>query len=731
MLRPAARPTARRTARAVWTDHTLLAAALAALLWGFTTVIDGRSWYVSAILVAILTGVTCAVLRSVGVRHVWPIALVVELLVLAWIFVPQTMVGFIPTPSSLAELGRMLGRAQDIMVEEAAPVAAAEPIILVIAGAFGLLAIIGDWLLERIRAAQLIGVMLVAVFVAPAITAGDTPPVWIFLVVATLWLFLLRSRTRERTDRGWRGRSPALIVAILALMVSALLPPLLPDIRAVATSWGKAPTPVFGRGINPMLELGQNLRRNSTSLALTYTTNAKAAPYLKVSTLRDFSGKTWRPGQSAAGDRIEGQIGIDPDIKTTDTRTTISIKNLRSSLVPAPYPALGISGLKGPWEYERVGLTIRSARDDTRGQTYTVNSMKIAPTADQMRELSSRSRPSLVPYLQLPTNVPSVIGETALEITEDAGTDYDRALALQRYLRNGSFRYSESAPVADGYDGNGVDVIAQFLDKKTGYCVHFSSTMAVMARTLGIPSRIAVGYAPGDVIDTRGGKNVYGNTSDDLHAWTELYFEGAGWVGFEPTPGVGSATSFAEANGAPSEPVDSGGDATQRPGGLDGQEFGAEGAAPTETADSTTTRTLVVTVLGLFMLGITPLLLRRIRRAWRVSRRSVDPLWNELEDTAQDFGIVTSRADTPRGFASRLRTREGVDVEALDRLLRRVEAARFSREGVADDGRADLLAVLRSLGEGASRGERLRAAALPRSLAGRGTYAVLRPEVLA
>ncbi len=143
--------------------------------------------------------------------------------------------------------------------------------------------------------------MLAAIFVAPALTAGDTPALWIFLVVAALWLFFLRTRTRERTDRGWRGRSPALIVATLALVASALLPPVLPDIRAVAASWGKAPTPVFGRGINPMLELGQNLRRNSTSLALTYTTNAQSAPYLKVSTLRDFSGKTWKPGRVRPG----------------------------------------------------------------------------------------------------------------------------------------------------------------------------------------------------------------------------------------------------------------------------------------------------------------------------------------------------------------------------------------------------------------------------------------------
>lgn len=723
MLRPAGRPTVRRTARTMWADHVLLAVALAVLLWGFTTVIEGRDWYVSAVLVATLAGATCAVLRSVGVRRVAPIAVLIELFVVAWIFVPSTLLVFVPTPASFAELGRMLGSAQDIMVEERAPVAAAKPVILVIAASFGLLAILGDWLLERARAAQTVGVLLAAVFVVPALTAGDTPALWIFLVVAALWLFFLRTRTRERTDRGWRGRSPALIVAGLALVASALLPPTLPDIRAVAASWGKAPTPVFGRDINPMLELGQNLRRNSTSQALTYTTSAQSASYLKVATLRDFSGKTWKPGTFVSGDRFEGQIGLDPDIKTTDTRTTITIKNLRSAFVPAPYPALGVSGLKGPWQIQRMGLTIKSARSDTRGQTYTINSIKIAPTADQMRGLSSRSRPSLEPYLKLPPKMPSVIGDTAREVTRDAPTDYDKALALQQYLRNGGFRYSESAPVADGYDGNGVAVIAKFLEAKAGYCVHFSSTMAVMARTLGVPSRIAVGYAPGDVIDTRGGKNVYGNTSDDLHAWTELYFEGAGWVGFEPTPSVGNATAFAEKDGTPTPAPGNESDATQRPGGLDGQEFGVDGVTPSTPEDTTTTRTLVATGAGLLLIASAPWLLRRLRRAWRMRRSAPDPLWAELEDTAQDFGITTSRADTPRGFAARLRARTGVDVEALDRLLRQVEVARFSRSGGhVDDGEAELRAVIRSLAAGASRAERLRAGLLPRSLAGRRTY---------
>ncbi|MEO6606262.1 MAG: DUF3488 and transglutaminase-like domain-containing protein [Aeromicrobium sp.] len=713
----------------MWSDHALLAIALAVLLWGFTTVIDGRAWFVSAALVTTLAVATCAVLRAVGVRRVAPFAVLVELFALAWIFVPSTMVSIIPTPDTLVELGRMLGRAQDIIVEERAPIVAADPVILVIAAAFGLLAILGDWLLERPLAAQYIGLMLVAVFVAPSLTSGDSPAVWIFLVVAVVWLFLLRARTRERMDRGWRGRSPALIVAALALALSVAVPPVLPDIRAVAAAWGEAPTPVFGRGINPMLELGQNLRRNSTSQALTYTTNAKSASYLKVSTLRDFTGKTWKPGKAVVTDTIEGQIGLDPDIVTTNIRTTVTIKNLRSSLVPSPYPALSVSGLQGGWQFERVGLTIRSARGDTRGQTYTVNSLKIAPTADQMREFATRSRPSLVPYLVLPKDMPSVIEETARAITENDSTDYDKALSLQSFLRNGSFRYSETAPVADGFDGNGVDVIAKFLEAKQGYCVHFSSTMAVMARTLDIPSRIAVGYAPGDVVDTRGGKNVYANTSDDLHAWTELYFQGAGWVGFEPTPGVGSATAFAEKDGATPEPTGSESDSSQLQDGLGGSQFGTAAPKPNAVADTTTTRTLITTGAGLLLLGITPLLLRRARRLWRRRRATPDPLWRELEDTAQDYGIVTSRADTPRGFAARLRTRKGVDIEALDKLLRAVEKARFSRDGGADDSRAELRAVIRSLGAGASRGERLRAAALPRSLAGRGTYAVLRPQM--
>ena len=158
--------------------------------------------------------------------------------------------------------------------------------------------------------------------------------------------------------------------------------------------------------------------------------------------------------------------------------------------------------------------------------------------------------------MSLPADVPASIVDTARDVTASAPTDYDKALALQEFLRNGDFRYSETAPVADDYDGNGLDVVATFLERKAGYCVHFASAMAVMARTIDIPSRIAVGYAPGRVTGIKDGETVYANTSDDLHAWTELFFEGAGWVRFDPTTSIGTATAFEEpASATPDESV--------------------------------------------------------------------------------------------------------------------------------------------------------------------------------
>jgi len=711
-----------RSTRETWFDHGVIAIALVLLLSGFGTIVEGRDWWITTMLVAVLTGLTCAVLRGVGFRFVAPVAVLVELLALAWIFVPETLLSIVPTPQTVTALSDLVAAAREIIVEEQAPVGAAKPIVLVVASSFGLIVIVADVLLQRRRAAPLIGVLLMAVFVTPALISGETPPVWLFVAVAALWLVLLRSRTAT-TGLTRRGAGPATVLGGAALAAAVVFPLVTPDVSAVATSWGKPPPTVFGRGINPMLELGQNLRRNSTVVSLTYTTSFGEAQYLKVATLRDFSGRTWRPTQTVRGDLMEGDIAVNRDIAVEEGTTTIDIKALRSSMLPVPYPSLGtVTGLEGSWGFRRAGMTLVSRDGDSRGQTYTVPSLDIQPTAEQMRDLRTTIGPSLRTYLELPDDMPAVIAETAEEVTADADTDYDRVLALQRFFRDGDFRYSETAPVAQDYDGNGVDVIARFLEEKAGYCVHFSSAMAVMARTLGIPSRIAVGYAPGTATTISDGETQYENTSDDLHAWTEIYFQGVGWVRFDPTTSVGSATRFQEPVRDTPDP-----EATDTP---EGQE-----AAPQRGADrvdsgpvgaseetSTAPRSALVTLAVLLVVGAVPWLVRSLRRRWRLGRGRVDvePLWRELEDVARDLRIPASAADTPRGFAGRLTQQPGVDSAALETLLRRVEQVRFSRGAQPDgDGVADLAAVVSSLRDGASRRRRAVATVLPQSLTGR------------
>ena len=716
-----------RTARDTWFDHIVIGVAFALLLSGFRSVIGGNDWWITTILVATLTGLACAVLRAVGVRWVAPIAVVVELLALAWIFVPGTLIGILPTFDTFRELGNLASAAQEIIIEEQAPVAAAKPVVLVVASSFGLLVIVADVLLERRRAASAIGLLLLSVFVTPALISGDTPSVWLFVVIAALWLVILRSRTALGGSLARRQRGPALVLATAALAASVAFPLISPDVSAVATSWGKPPPAVFGRGINPMLELGQNLRRNGTTTALTYTTGLPDAPYLKVATLRDFTGKTWKPGSSQQFDVEEGAEAINPDIKVERESTTITIRQLRTTMLPVPYPMDKVTGLDGKWLQEHFGLTMWSPDDDTRGQKYSVTSLDIQPTANQMRAITTNVGIVLRQETELPNKMPSIIEDTARRVTEDATNQYDQVIALQNYLRNtGSFAYSETAPVADGYDGNGIQVIAKFLEKKSGYCVHFSSAMAVMARTLGIPSRIAVGYAPGSVVGVKDGQNQYEATSDDLHAWTEIYFEGVGWVSFEPTPGVGSATSFAEP-GSPASNTDEGeSPGANSPSVREENNPVDSTATSTSTASQTAPRTALITFAVLVVLVGVPALLRWGRRRWRFSRAgsSVDPLWRELEDTARDFGLPFSPTDTPRGFATRLGTREGIDHDALNRLLKRVERARFARTGVHEgDGVDELRAIIASFAAGASRQERWRAVALPRSLAGRRAYA--------
>ncbi|MDV6378359.1 transglutaminase [Sporosarcina sp. GW1-11] len=148
----------------------------------------------------------------------------------------------------------------------------------------------------------------------------------------------------------------------------------------------------------------------------------------------------------------------------------------------------------------------------------------------------------LTSYTQLPENLPERVKELALSITETETTVYDKIKALEQYFKKSGFTYeTQNVAIPDETQ----DYVDQFLfDTKKGYCDNFSTSMAVMLRSAGIPSRWVKGFAPGELSYKASGKSVYRVTNDEAHSWVEAYIPEIGWMPFEPTIGFTHPTDI-------------------------------------------------------------------------------------------------------------------------------------------------------------------------------------------
>ena len=241
------------------------------------------------------------------------------------------------------------------------------------------------------------------------------------------------------------------------------------------------------------------------------------------------------------------------------------------------------------------------------------------------------------------------IRELAREVTATAQTPYDKAVALQRWFtRDGGFTYSTS--VKSGADA---DYIAEFLEERVGYCEQFAASMAIMARSLGIPSRVVVGFTQG----TRDEDGVWHVTVRDAHAWPELWFEGVGWARFEPTPRSGATVFTPEYARTADGDIPQGGRRHSRParrrGLRPGRRRAARPSCHSRSARSPCSRSLV----ALLLLAV-PMARRLVRRRRRLHARQyaavVDGAWAEVGDLAVDHGQPWSEFSTPRQAAERL-----------------------------------------------------------------------------
>ncbi|MFS0886273.1 DUF3488 and DUF4129 domain-containing transglutaminase family protein [Aeromicrobium sp. 179-A 4D2 NHS] len=666
-----------RDRRAEALDTLVVLLAAITLLGGFDSLFRGAGWVVLVLAVLVPAAVAIVLVRLVAPALATAAGVVTSALMIVWVFVPGSTAFGLPTPATLDALGRLVDRARVVIVEQAAPIDPPESVVLLVAFAFAVTFVLADAVARQTWRVPLLGALWTTMLVVPSVISMETPPWWVFAGTALAWLWLWWSETAHV---GLVPRGGAVITALGALVFALVVPMLTPAIEPTSSDLGVSSTRMFTRGINPMIELGRNLRQSDGRRVLTYTTTSEDGVYLKAAVLRNFDGETWSPSPVITDEATDGTVVAD-GIATREATTNVRIESLRATYLPVPDPALEIRGLEGQWEWLRDGSTVRAIEPTTtEDQTYTVVSLEREPTADQVRALD-KPGDDLDAYRALPRRVPPIIERLARAEAGRATNDYDRMVALQDWLR-GAFTYSIQAPVEQGFDGNGLEAMAEFLVERTGYCVHFASTLAVMGRLLDVPTRVAVGYAPGDNVLSRTTKSTtYALNSDDLHAWTEAYFPDLGWVPFDATPGVGEETSFpetAEGGGVGADDSEVPEAAENESGSpRDARDGGSSTDAEQETGRSW--RPALVALMAVAVLGAVPGIVRQVRRRrrWSAGSGSTEPLWSEVSDTARDLGIEPDRSETPRGFARRLED-HGVDADALRLLVTEVERDRYA-----------------------------------------------------
>lgn len=520
-----------------------LAAFTLAVAAGFSRVFSGWAFLGdAAVLAAVGHGGSLALRRA---RVSGWIAVPTVVIALAWTLTMQqyrdTTTWLLPAAATWDRVDLEVGLVRDQFPTAVAPVLYGAGWATLAGVALALAIVLADTFAFRAeaRAEALVPGGVLFVFIA-ALASDRLRVESTVLLVATgvVAVVALRARYAGRHGVELRASRPtasllvpaALATATVVAVAAGIVGPRIP---------GAGAEPLYdtrGRGggvtsvISPLVDIRSRLtNRGDEEL---FRVRADAPAYWRVTTLPAFDGQRFSLPPRPL-DRIAAEA--PPALGSIEIRQEIEVRALGGRLVPAAADPIGAEGFT---DGERVDLRLNRdtssllAPDEIgAGDGFRIVSSRPVLTAELLRSATTAAPPDEI-YTELPDDLPDVVGRLAREATAGTETGFDTAIALQSWFRDpDEFRYS-----LEVQSGHGATAIESFLDQRVGYCEQFAATFATMARTLGIPSRVAVGFTPG-VVDDDGRYRVIGKNA---HAWPELWFDGIGWVAFEPTPGRGA-----------------------------------------------------------------------------------------------------------------------------------------------------------------------------------------------
>ncbi|MEP6525997.1 MAG: DUF3488 and transglutaminase-like domain-containing protein [Nocardioidaceae bacterium] len=706
-------------------------AALATWLaaWCLGPLVDNKQFVLTSIPLIALIAAIGATLRAL--RTPWQVIPLVQVLVVAELTVvfyahAQAGLGVLPNADVVTRLSDLFSRGVDISNRYGPPVPTTHGISLILTISIAAVAICVDVLAVSLGRAPLAGLPLLAVYTVPVATVEHGVSAFVFIPGAAGFLALLAADEREHVSRWgkqiarsghlWNdrdrdrvdtnslaqaGRRVGFAAVALAVVVPVLLPSLPSRLIHHNSGLGNGEGPL--NITNPILDMRRNLVRPADVDEVVVRTDDPDPGYLRLTALDEFNGSTWAPSQRdfPLANAVQGGMppptGQAPDVRTKPLVYSLQVsENFQSSWLPAPYPTTSIS-VVGDWRYDVDNLDVVSANPDltTAGLNYSLLAEQVKPTTAQLEAAGQAPTVIREKYTAVPLGLPPVIASTAADVTLEATTSFEKAVALQDWFRDpvNGFTYS-TRRVA----GNGIDTIVSFLtNNRSGYCEQYAASMALMARTLGIPARVAVGFLSPQL--DQGSSNTYVYSSHDLHAWPELYFSGVGWTRFEPTPRAGTTTP-SYTNGVGTNPGGNGGTGpTSTPSSVEK----VNKATPDANSSSASRGrsgvagsaawVWITTALILLLALLGPWVVRQAIRTHRwatatTAQAAAEAAWDDLRDYARDYAVTWPTTLTPRGTGRSMLSALGHDSRAaasLRPLVSLVERARYARSVETDD----------------------------------------------